>query len=159
VESASQATLNRIQKDVKLDQEIEIIQKATETGFEVTTSFIIGFPWESSDDVNRTFDLHCKMLEDGVSRSLISILRPLQGTDLLSNHKVILDRDLSNIDLYNGTDEIPLSDNTKELMHKYPNLFIHMGYFETPNLKKDNLIATQEAAAQINSLHQYFKNI
>lgn len=149
LESASQETLNRIQKAGRLDRKLKIVSKAVDMGFKVVTSFIIGFPWETSEDVDKTFKLHCEMLELGVSQSQFHLLCPLPGTDILSDHPVCFDREISDI----AMDDIPRGNITRELVHRFPEMFLQLGHFKTPRVGRIDLVATQNAASQLNSLH------
>jgi radical SAM superfamily enzyme YgiQ (UPF0313 family) len=151
VESGSQETQKFISKNVKLDHVIKIITKAVDMGFGVETSFIIGFPCESFKDVDYTYKLNSKMLELGVKRSDIHILIPLIGTPLINDYKVRLE-----IDSYvrhDWMDSIPLDEATQELTIKYPEMFLHMGYFENSNMDRIDILATNDAARNLKSLY------
>jgi len=150
VESSSQETINRIGKRVDLQQELATIRAAISMGFRVTTSFMIGFPWETSDDVKRTFALHCDMLKSGVYSSQVHIVCPIPGTDLLSNSPILFDQWTSGVAL----DDIPSEDEEiKELARIAPEIFFQMGHYQTPHLKRIELKATYNAAELLAALH------
>ncbi len=146
VESASQDTLDRIDKDVCLERELEVIHLALEKGLDVETSFIVGFSWERPEDVNATFNLHASLLRAGVRRSQVFMLCPLPGAPLSRRHEVCFDSWRSDI----SRDSIPLNRDEWDLVRRHPDLFAQFGYYETPHLDRLDLVATCEAAAQLN---------
>jgi tRNA A37 methylthiotransferase MiaB len=149
VESASRETLKRIRKNVRLDRDLNIISNAVQRGFKVITSFIIGFPWETSESIDRTFKLHCQMLKLGVHRSQVCLLCPLPGTRLSKIHPVHFDHFISDI----AQDDISMDNTTRELTHLYPGMFSQLGYYETPDVSRNELVALRDAASQLYHLH------
>ena len=149
VESASQETLKHIHKNVRLERNLNIISNAVQMGLKVITSFIIGFPWETTDSINRTFKLHCRMLELGVYRSQVCLLCPLPGTRLSKEYPVHFDHFISDI----AQDDIPMDNTTRELTHLYPGMFSQLGYFETPHVNRNELVAVRDAASQLYQLY------
>ncbi|MEE8636640.1 MAG: radical SAM protein [Dehalococcoidia bacterium] len=151
IESASQDTLDRIRKDIDLGRELQMVYRAIEMGFLVTTSFIIGFPWETPKDVHRTFRLHCGLLEHGAFGSQIWVLCPLPGTDLTKEigSQVRFDRIVSGI----AMDGIPADEETNELLLRYPAIFSQFGCFETPGVSWIDISATADAALVLSNLY------
>jgi radical SAM superfamily enzyme YgiQ (UPF0313 family) len=148
VESASQKTLDMIRKGVNLERELGLIRQAVSMGFEVHAAFIIGFPWETMDDIDLTFKLSNDLLKSGVYRTVMNVLCPLPGTELTAEYPVSFDRLSSHI----AMDDVPMDDETRELVHKHPDLFIQLGHFETPHVDRNDLEATVETAIQLNGL-------
>lgn len=151
IESASQDTLNRIRKDIDLERELKMVYRAIEMGFLMVTSFIIGFPWETPTDIDRTFRLHCDLLEHGVSRSEIWVLCPLPGTDLTKEigSQVRFGHMVSRI----AMDDMPADEETNGLLLRYPGIFSQFGYFETPGVSWRDISATADAALQLSNLY------
>jgi radical SAM superfamily enzyme YgiQ (UPF0313 family) len=149
VESGSQATLDRVRKGVDLDREVRLIDQALHHGFEVKTSLIVGFPWETAGDVDRTFRLHCELLEKGVSQSQVWLLCPLPGTDLLTEHEPRFDRLGSRI----AMDGVPLDADTREMARRHPGLFAQLGRFDAPRLAPLDVDATVATASQLTALY------
>lgn len=154
IESGSQATLDRIRKEVDLEQELELLELALDQGFEIKASLIAGFPWEGPEDLDRTFTLHCRMLKLGVAQSQIWLLCPLPGTELLAEHEPRFDRLGSRL----AMDGIPLDDETRDLARRLPDLFVQLGRYDTPALSPRALDATVSTASQLNQLHQRTKS-
>jgi magnesium-protoporphyrin IX monomethyl ester (oxidative) cyclase len=151
IESGSQKTQKYINKNVRLDHAFELIAKSIDKGFAVKTSFIIGFPWETMDDINKTFDYHCNMLKLGVKSSDINVVIPLLGTPLTDKFRVLLDCDeyLN----HDSIDNIPLDKATRDLIKLHPEMFLQFGYFENPNIDKLDILAMVDAARQIKTIY------
>jgi anaerobic magnesium-protoporphyrin IX monomethyl ester cyclase len=57
VESASPSSLERVRKGVGLDDVKRAVEDCRHAGIEVLASYVLGFPWESRADLERTIDL------------------------------------------------------------------------------------------------------
>ncbi|MCD6428124.1 MAG: cobalamin-dependent protein [Desulfurococcales archaeon] len=79
VESASQATINRIGKKITLDQALKVFQWIKELKGFATGSFILGFPWETIDDMKKTVDFAIKL---DPAYAQFTVLTPYPGTPL-----------------------------------------------------------------------------
>lgn len=148
VESASQETLRRVNKGANLLKEVKAIEAAIDIGFHVTTSLIIGFPWETESDIKETYKMHCRFLEKGAVRSQVIILCPIPGTDIVENEKVYFDGWNSNM----IQDNLRLSSFHSELVQMHPKLFSHFGHYNTPHVSRRLLRSYRDAAAQFASL-------
>ncbi len=149
VESASQATLQKVNKAASLENEIRMIRQAIDMGFEVETSFIIGFPWEAEIDIKNTYELHCDLLKYGANRSQVGVLCPIPGTEIVQGHQVVFDGWRS----YVAQDDVSLSERHAQMVEANPDLFAHFGHYVTPNLPKVILKAYRDAAGQVAQLH------
>lgn len=79
VESGSARTLERIDKRLTLDRAREAIAMTKSLGMECKANFIIGFPWETRDDVTRTLRFAFDISPDLVT---INVFKPLPGSRL-----------------------------------------------------------------------------
>lgn len=149
VESSSQDTLDRVNKAARVSNEISGLFAAIAMGFKVETSFIIGFPWESEQDIKETYELHCELLKAGGARSQVGILCPIPGTDIVKDGKIIFDGYTS----YVTQDDVRLADRHVAYIEESPTLFSHFGRYETPGIKKQVLKAYADAATRIAQLH------
>jgi len=57
VESASPSSLERVRKGVGLDDVRRAVESCRRAGIEVLASYVLGLPWESRADLERTIDL------------------------------------------------------------------------------------------------------
>lgn len=146
IESASQETLNRIKKSINLEREMPLIQKAIDLGFIVETSLIIGYPWETKEDIDKTCELHEKFLQMGAFRSRIWVLCPLPGTDMVKEFPVNYDNVRSAIVF----DDLPLNKNFEDKIRNNKDIFVQFGYYETPNLTRADLAGTIYRASKVN---------
>ena len=92
VESASQETLNRIGKRITIEQARRVFQWKKELGGFATGAFILGFPWETTDDMKQTVELAVKLEPDYAQ---FTALTPYPGTPLwefANKHGLIVDR-------------------------------------------------------------------
>lgn len=81
VESAHPETLERIKKKIDLEQASRAILWTKRQGIECKVNFILGFPWESSEDVKTTLRYAMKVSPDLVS---FNLFKPLPGSVLFS---------------------------------------------------------------------------
>ena len=79
VESASQATLNRIGKKTRVEHALRVFRWKKELGGAAMASFILGFPWETIDDMKETVELAIKLDPDYAQ---FTVLTPYPGTPL-----------------------------------------------------------------------------
>ena len=92
IESASQETLNRIGKGITVDQAVKVFRWVKESKGFAAGSFILGFPWETLDDMRRTVELAVKL---DPSYAQFTVLTPYPGTpiyDFAVKNDLIVDR-------------------------------------------------------------------
>ncbi len=83
VESANQATLDRLNKCLTLQAIEEGAKDASETGLDVHVTLMFGMPWESFAEAKRTAELGRKLLRKGWAKTLQATwLVPYPGTPL-----------------------------------------------------------------------------
>jgi len=79
VESGSQRVLDLMKKGITLKQAEDAVKVAKDVGVEILTSFILGFPGETSEEIDKTIDFSIKLNAD---YSQFSILTPFPGTPI-----------------------------------------------------------------------------
>ncbi|RLG83180.1 MAG: B12-binding domain-containing radical SAM protein [Thermoprotei archaeon] len=77
VESASQETLDRIGKRITIEQVRRVFRWKKELGGFATASFILGFPWETLEDMKRTVEFAIELDPDYAQ---FTVLTPYPGT-------------------------------------------------------------------------------
>jgi radical SAM superfamily enzyme YgiQ (UPF0313 family) len=79
VESGSQQILNLMKKQITLRQAEDAVKVTKRMGIKVITSFILGYPGETIEDLDRTIDFSIKLDPDYAQ---YSILTPYPGTPI-----------------------------------------------------------------------------
>ncbi len=79
VESGSQRVLDIMKKGITLKQAEDAVVSAKNAGLKVLTSFILGYPGETEEDINKTINFSIKLNPD---YSQYSILTPFPGTPI-----------------------------------------------------------------------------
>ena len=83
LESANQKTLDRINKGIKVQDIIDGCRNASKEGIDVHLTVMVGYPWETKDDVFKTLDLARELMVKGYAEMLqATIIVPYPGTPL-----------------------------------------------------------------------------
>jgi len=92
VESGSQRILDLMEKNITLKNAEDAVNTAKNAGLEVLTSFILGYPGETEDDINKTINFSTKLDPDYCQ---YSILTPFPGTKIYNEllKKDLIDED------------------------------------------------------------------
>ncbi|MGB8234114.1 MAG: radical SAM protein, partial [Methanobacterium sp.] len=88
VESGSQRVLDLMKKGITLKNVEDAVSMAKDVNLEVLTSFILGYPGETEEDMNTTIDFSTKLNSDYCQ---YSILTPFPGTPI---YKDLLEKNL-----------------------------------------------------------------
>jgi len=83
LESANQKTLDKLNKGITVQDIIRECKWASEVGLEPHITIMVGYPWETREDILRTFLLAKKLFEKGWATTLqATIVIPYPGTKL-----------------------------------------------------------------------------
>src|SRR5262249_19194640 len=85
----------------------------------------------------------------GARRSQVGALVPIPGTEIVEGADIKFDHWRS----YISEDDIPCTQEANGWISKHPDLFAHMGYYETPNVKRYEVWAYRDAAMRIAGLY------
>ena len=91
VESANQETIDKIGKRITVDQVRRVFEWKNELGGAAMGSFILGFPWETIEDMKRTVEFAVKLNPDYAQ---FTALTPYPGTPMFEyakKHGLIVD--------------------------------------------------------------------
>lgn len=103
LESASQKTLNRINKNLKIEEIEPGLKICKEAGLEPHITAMIGYSWETKEDAQRTVDLAKNLFKKGYVDTLqATIVIPYPGTSL---YKYCKKNDLLNFNNYDRFDQ------------------------------------------------------
>lgn len=79
IESGTQRVLDFIGKGIKLSQAVEAVKTAAEAGLKALGSFVIGFPIEREEDIDRTIGFSKRL---GLDYAQFTVATPYPGTRL-----------------------------------------------------------------------------
>lgn len=83
LESASQYTLDMLDKKVKVEDIREGCRLAAKAGLEIHLTIMIGYPWETKADAQRTVDMARELFDSGIAEMLqATVVMPYPGTPL-----------------------------------------------------------------------------
>lgn len=83
LESANQETLDRIKKGITIEQIVTGCRNAAKAGIDVHLTVMVGFPWETRRDAQRTINLAKQLMSEGSAEMLqATIVVPYPGTPL-----------------------------------------------------------------------------
>jgi len=83
LESASQTTLNKINKNLKVEQIEPVLTWAKQAGLAPHLTIMVGYPWEKAGDLENTMDLAVSLFKKGLADSMqATIVIPYPGTPL-----------------------------------------------------------------------------
>ena len=103
LESANQATLDRLQKGIRVDDIAEGASSATRAGLDVHVTVMLGYPWETTEDIARTVKLARQLLIEGLAYTLqVTLVVPYPGTPLFKEVETsggLITRDWDDFDM------------------------------------------------------------
>jgi len=83
LESATQSTLDRIVKGVSVEQIVEGSKHISKAGLDIQLTVMVGYPWETKADAQRTIDLAKSLMSNGYAEMLqATVVVPYPGTPL-----------------------------------------------------------------------------
>jgi anaerobic magnesium-protoporphyrin IX monomethyl ester cyclase len=83
LESANQATLDRLNKGTTVARVREDCRRIHDAGLDIHLTVMVGYPWETRDDACRTLDMAAELMETGQVEMLQStVVVPYPGTSL-----------------------------------------------------------------------------
>lgn len=88
LESANQRTLDKINKNLKVEQIEPVLHWAKAAGLNPHPTAMIGYPWESREEAEKTLELAKKYFREGLTDTLqATIVIPYPGTPLFAEAK------------------------------------------------------------------------
>lgn len=83
LESANQATLDRLNKGEKIETMVESCKNASKAGLSVHVTIMFGYPWEGEEEIQNTVNLGRMLLIKGYAKTLqATVCIPYPGTPL-----------------------------------------------------------------------------
>ncbi len=84
IESYSQEDIDRIGKRIRIEQVWNAIRNTKEAGIDAVGSFILGFPWQTVEDMKKTVSFAKKL---GLDYAQFTVATPFPGTPLYNTAK------------------------------------------------------------------------
>ena len=133
LESASQETLNKINKGLTVKDIIEDCKNAKLAGLEPHLTIMVGYPWETRDDAWNTFKLAKSLFEKGWADTLqVTVVIPYPGTKMFQEAKErgwLKTLDWDDYDMRRPVMKTPLPDeDVEEMAKKIYQLFLTPKY-------------------------------
>ena len=133
LESASQVTLSRIDKNLSIDQIKDSSKDAKKAGLEPHLTVMLGYPWEGREDAFKTFELAKYLFEKGYADTLqATMVIPYPGTPLFEECKkngLLVTEDWDEYDMRKLVMKTPLNEeDVKEITQKMYKLFFNPAY-------------------------------
>ncbi len=118
LESANQKTLNKINKNLKIDQIKTNLAWAKQAGLSPHLTVMIGYPWETVDDAKNTLNLARHLFKLNLADSIqATILIPYPGTPLFKycqKNKLLLTQNWDDFDMRSTVIKSPISNKLQQ---------------------------------------------
>lgn len=115
LESASQTTLDRINKNLKVESIIEDCKAATKAGLFPHITIMFGYPWENYNDALNTLKLGKWLLKKGYAYTMqATMVIPYPGTELFEEcrqNDLLKTTDWDDYDMKQPVMRLPFPDN------------------------------------------------
>lgn len=141
IESGSPRIQKKIKKNLDLENVSNKVKHATRLGIKVTVSYIIGFPDETEEDIEKTLKSMLEMICLGAEPQM-ALLSILPGTPLYTKYNDQLEYDGKTFGMTGYFHSWPLI----KMVRKYPRLFSSFYYVPCKFLKRDDLVFIQNIA-------------
>lgn len=137
IETGSDKMQKAIKKNLRVKDAMATVNMAKDMGFHVTTSFIMGFPNESTDDLKQTLDVYLHLKAKGHRFVQLHILAPLLGSELAANNeRVNFDEEGSDF----SESDYSFNAQEKEMVSLHKRLFMNFYHYENPSISRKRYI-------------------
>jgi len=123
-ESANQKTLDKINKNNKIENVIPTLKLCRKYGIDAHITIMVGYPWESKTDIDNTINFSKSLFKNNLVASLqATIIIPYPGTPLFKycqKQNLLLSKNWNNYDM---RQPIIKTKNSKHLKLAVQNLF------------------------------------
>jgi radical SAM superfamily enzyme YgiQ (UPF0313 family) len=157
IESGSQRVQKLIGKNLDISKTRRTIEAAVASGIRVETSFIVGFPWETREDLQETLSLHEHFLAIGVDISVVNLLSPLPQTQIAIRYSSHLRIDHVTSRMSRGLGDFRTVEIDRMIM-KYPQIFSSFYYVNPEFLSRQEILLAVDAANSLFALRERERN-
>ena len=145
IESGSQRVQKLIGKNLDISKTRITIETAVACGMRVETSFIVGFPWETREDLQDTLSLHEHFLAIGVDISVVNLLSPLPQTQIAIQYSSHLNIDHVTSRMSKGLGDFRTAEIDR-MIRQYPQIFSSFYYVDPEFLTRQEILLAADAA-------------
>jgi radical SAM superfamily enzyme YgiQ (UPF0313 family) len=135
IESGSPKIQHMIKKNLNVSTGFELADKCRNLGIDVHASFIIGFPYETRDDVEKSLQCILEFARRG-SYTQISELSLLPGTPLFRD----FGKDLKYDGIFSNFSHSLSSPVETEIIRKYPSVFSSFYYLPVNSMDRESMV-------------------
>jgi len=133
LESANQKTLDKINKNLRVEQIIDSCKKAKQAGLEPHLTIMLGYPWETREEAWKTFELAKYLFEKGWADTLqATMVIPYPGTRLFEECKdngLLVTLDWNNYDMQKLVMKCGITEeDVKKMTQRMYKLFFNPKY-------------------------------
>ncbi|MDW7731321.1 MAG: radical SAM protein [Methanolobus sp.] len=133
MESANQKTLDRLDKGIKAEEVAQACRMAKKAGLEPHLTIMMGYPWETREDAQKTVDYAKKIFRNGWADTLqATIMIPYPGTPLFEECREngwLMTEDWDMYDMRSQVMKSEISDeDIKEFTRQLYKLFLTPDY-------------------------------
>jgi len=153
IESGSQRSQKLIGKNLDISKTQRTVEAAVANGISVKTSFIVGFPWETGEDLQETLSLHEHFLAIGVDTSEVHLLSPLPLTQIAIRYSTQLRIDHVTSKISRGLGNIRTVEIDR-MIRQYPQIFSSFYYLKPEFLSRQEILLAAEAANALPALER-----
>ena len=158
LESANQATLDRLVKGVQVEQIRAGAHAAARAGLDVHVTVMFGYPWETEADVRNTVELARSLLRKGDAYTLqVTRVVPYPGTPLfreLDAQGLLLTHDWDEYDMRTTVMKCPLPEETIKCAVRQ----VYKGFLH-PETVVRRLLSTHDLVADLKFYWRGFKSL
>lgn len=129
-ESGSEETMKKIQKGATVENNRQAMKWAREVGLQVFGMFVIGFPWETKEHINKTKKFIREIKPDFIE---VNLALPFSGTKLheICKENKKIDENVLSMDFFNPKVLINDTFSCEELIKFRKNILL--SYYLTPS--------------------------
>lgn len=158
VESANQPTLDKLNKNLQVEDIISGAHNAARAGLDVHVTIMFGYPWEHEADIENTVALARRLLRKGDAYTLqCTMMIPYPGTPLfkeLSENELLLTLDWNDYDMRRQVMKSDVPEAyTKEAVRRVYKAFIH------PETIIRRLLTTRDLKADLKFYWRGFRSL
>ena len=144
VDSGSQRVQKRMGKNLDISQARKTVEAAVANGIYVATSLIVGFPWETRQDLQDTLSLQQHFLSMGVDGARIYLLSPLPKTEIATRYASKLRIDDTQSVVSSGMEGFWTAEMDRMIRH-YPQIFSNFYYVEAEYVSHEEFLLAASA--------------